>query len=73
MAKWGNSLAVRIPRAFADQLGVAEGSAVEIAAAGNAITLRKPAYALETLLAGITPENLHGETVTGRPVGREAW
>ena len=73
LSKWGHSLAVRIPRAFAEQLGVSEGSAIEIIASGDAIVLKKPRYTLGGLLAEVTPENLHGETETGRPAGREEW
>lgn len=73
LARWGHSLAVRIPRAFAEQLGVSEGSAIEILASSDAITLKKPKYTLEGLLAEVTPQNLHGEIDLGRPVGREEW
>ena len=73
LSKWGHSLAVRIPRAFVDQLGLSEGSSIEIIASGDAITLRKPQYTLEALLADVTPENLHGEYDMGRAVGREEW
>jgi len=73
LARWGHSLAVRIPRAFAEQLGVSEGSAIEILASGDAITLKKPKYTLEGLLAEITTQNLHGEVDMGRPAGREEW
>ena len=73
VSKWGHSLAVRIPRAFAEQLGVEEGSAIEIVAEADAITLRKPEYRLEALVGAMTADNLHGETDTGSPVGKEEW
>lgn len=73
VAKWGHSLAVRIPRAFAEQIGIAEGSTVDIAVSDDAIVLRKPNYILDDLLAGVTPDNLHGETESGPAIGREAW
>lgn len=73
LSKWGHSLAVRIPRAFAEQLGVTDGSAIEMAATGERIVLEKPKYTLQGLLDGVTPENLHGETDVGKPVGREEW
>lgn len=73
LSKWGHSLAVRIPRACAEQVGLAEGSVVELIADGDRIVLRKPTYSLEALLAQVTPENLHGETDTGRPKGGEEW
>jgi antitoxin MazE len=74
--RWGNSLAVRIPKAFAEQAGVVEGSAVDISVADDSIVIRRrrlrPAE-LDDLLAQVTPENLHGEIDTGASVGREAW
>ena len=73
VSKWGHSLAVRIPSAFARQLGVVEGSAVEISASEDAIVLSKPGYTLEGLLEQVTPENLHDEIDTGPPAGREVW
>ncbi len=73
ISKWGHSLAVRIPSAFAKQLGVVEGSAVEISAGEDSIVLSKPGYTLEGLLKQVTPGNLHGEVDTGSPTGREEW
>ncbi len=73
VSKWGHSLAVRIPSAFAKQLGVVEGSAVEISASEDAIVLTRPGYTLEGLLEQVTPGNLHGEIDTGPPAGREEW
>ncbi len=46
---------------------------MEIPASEDSIALRKPVYTLESLLEQLTPENLHGETESGRPVGREEW
>jgi antitoxin MazE len=34
VAKWGNSLAVRLPKAVVDALGLKEGDAIEIVVAG---------------------------------------
>ena len=73
VSKWGHSLAVRIPSAFAKQLGVVEGSAVEISASEDAIVLSRPGYTLEGLLEQVTQDNLHGEIDTGPPAGREEW
>jgi antitoxin MazE len=74
--KWGNSLAVRIPRAFAADLGLFEGSEVDIAVDGEGLRIRpvrKVKLALGDLLAGVTAKNKHGETDTGTPIGRESW
>jgi antitoxin MazE len=74
--KWGNSLAVRLPQAFAKEAGIEESSAVDISVEEGRIVMAAvspPAYSLEQLVSGITPENLHAEISTGGPVGNEAW
>jgi antitoxin MazE len=73
--RWGNSLAVRIPKTVADQAGVREQDEMEVEVTAGIIHLRPRAYEprLEDLLAGITPENLHSELDYGRPEGNEAW
>ena len=74
ITKWGNSLGVRIPRTLAEKVGLAEGTPIVFEADDGAIVIRrKSKYSLETLLAQVTPQNLHGEVKTGRPVGREVW
>ncbi len=73
ISRWGNSLAVRIPRAYADQAGLREGTAVEFVAEGKALVLRRPRYRLDELLKQIKPENVHGEQDWGPRVGREVW
>jgi antitoxin MazE len=74
--KWGNSLAVRIPKAFAEETGVYAGSPVDISITGDGIVirrLRRRGVSLDDLLAGVTPENRHDEVDTGPAVGREPW
>ena len=71
--KWGNSLAIRIPKALARDAGLAEGTPVEFSVDEDAVIIRPKRYSLEELLARVTPENLHPEANTGKPVGREAW
>jgi len=71
--KWGNSLGVRIPKALAQKAGLSEGTPVEIILGDESIIIRPRRYSLETLLSGVTPENLHREEDTGKPVGREVW
>jgi antitoxin MazE len=76
IAKWGNSLGVRIPKALADETAVGEGSRVEILARDGELVLRplrRPSFTLEELLAGVRKENLHEEVDTGSPEGREIW
>ena len=73
--KWGNSLALRIPKSMAEHIKVKEGASVDIREnAGTLLIKPTPAKStLKELLAQIKPENLHEETKTGRPVGKEVW
>jgi antitoxin MazE len=75
VAKWGNSLALRIPTAFAREISVREGVSVDISVTNGALLVRpveeSHVYDLDTLLCGITEENRHDEVATGRSVGNE--
>jgi antitoxin MazE len=74
--KWGNSLAVRIPRSFAAEAEVAAGATVDISVARGEVVIRpvrRRRYNLSELLAKINRRNVHAEVSTGKRVGREAW
>ena len=74
--KWGNSLALRIPKLLAEQLDIKTDSEVEIAVEDGQMVIRplpEPTLTLEELLAQITDENLHEEVETGTAVGGEVW
>jgi antitoxin MazE len=75
--KWGNSLALRVPSAFAKELGASEGKRAEMTVEDGALVIKvaKPRrrYRLEDLIVGITEENRHGEVDWGRPIGNEIW
>jgi antitoxin MazE len=74
--RWGNSLAVRIPKAFAEATGLQLNGEVEIRIEEGRIILiphKNQSYALEDLLEGVTPENRPGEWDCGPAVGSEAW
>ncbi len=76
VVKWGNSLGLRIPKSFAEEVRVAEGSTVELTLEDGRLVIRpaaQPEYALEDLLGGITDANLHAEVDTGNAVGGEEW
>ena len=73
VSRWGSSLAVRIPKALAEQWGVEEGSAIEMFAEGGDIVLRKRSYDLAELVDGISPGALHPEVDWGAPQGDEVW
>ena len=73
IAKWGTSLAVRIPKPIAEQWGVQEGSAIEIVSRGEQVVMRKRTYVLADMLARVTADNLHPELGTGPALGKEEW
>ena len=71
---WGNSLGLRIPKAYATELGVHPGSEMEVnLEAGTLLARPAAAIDLNALLAEITPENQHGEWDWGEASGVEAW
>ena len=74
--KWGNSLALRIPKSFATEAKLADNSAVELSIVDGALVIH-PVFpetpTLAELLKGVTDENLHGEWDTGPTVGKEKW
>ena len=75
ISKWGNSLAIRIPKALTSEIGIAEGDEVEITVSGNRIVVTPLArhYELDDLVEGITVENRHTETDWGPATGAEVW
>ena len=74
--KWGNSLGLRIPRTFAAEVQVEEGSTVDLSVEDGRLLvrpLRGRKYAVSDLLKKVTRRNLHGEVPAGGPTGREGW
>jgi antitoxin MazE len=73
--KWGNSLAVRIPRNISKDTNVIEGSSLEIVVKDGNIILSpsKKEYSLKKLLADINEQNIHEEISTGDRIGGEIW
>lgn len=73
--RWGNSLAVRIPKAFAEQAGLDENMKIDISLEGRSIIVRprRKRLKLKDLLKGITPENIPELEDWGPPVGNEIW
>jgi len=74
--KWGNSLAVRIPRTFANEVGLASDSPVDLSLPNRKVIVeptQQPPLILKQLLKGVTKDNLHRETDTGSPRGGEVW
>ncbi len=74
--KWGNSLAIRIPKSFAKQIKIGQGSFVDLSLVEGKL-VAKPVneneYSLDQLMAGVTEENLHTEIDTGGVKGKEIW
>ncbi|MDO9694547.1 MAG: AbrB/MazE/SpoVT family DNA-binding domain-containing protein [Candidatus Latescibacteria bacterium] len=74
--KWGNSLALRIPKPFAKEVRVHQGSVVDVALVEGKLVVslvEQEAPSLDELLAGVTRENLPAAVDFGPPVGREIW
>jgi antitoxin MazE len=78
--KWGNSLALRVPKAFAQEIGAGVGKAanMEVHDGKLVVEVAKPKrrqrrYTLAQLVADIRPENRHRELKWGPPVGNEVW
>ncbi len=74
--KWGNSLALRIPKPVAEEARIKQGTVVVLSLAkGKLVASPVPEgrYTLKKLLAGVSAENLHAEVDFGPAVGREVW
>jgi antitoxin MazE len=74
MVKWGNSLAVRIPKPVVEEARLKEGDSLEIEATEGHVELRRPTKipTLAQLVSQITPENRYTEIAVGAEVGKEA-
>jgi antitoxin MazE len=74
--KWGNSLAVRIPNALAEETGLHDDTLIEIRAVSGELHIKAipaPLYDLAGLLEQVSADNLHGEIDTDAPIGSEVW
>jgi antitoxin MazE len=73
--KWGNSLAIRIPKSFAKEIEVDLGTTVDLSTVeGNLVAKPvKEGYSLEEMLDQVNEQNLHSEVDTGDAVGKEIW
>lgn len=74
--KWGNSLALRIPKSFATEVGLKHDSSVEVSLVDGKlviIPILEPKLTLKQLLAQVTKDNLHTEVDTGPAKGSEVW
>ena len=74
--KWGNCLALRIPKPYAEEAGLTPDTPVELSMLeGKIVVARADAHAftLDVLVKRITPRNVHREVDMGDAVGNEAW
>lgn len=75
--KWGNSLALRIPKAFAREIEIEENSSVNLTLVDGKISVEpvsiKYEYKLDELIEQVNENNLHCEYDTGKPRGKEIW
>ena len=72
--KWGNSLALRIPKSFALNVNIKQNELVDLSIDDGKLIITpitEKEYSLKELLAGVSEDNLHGEFDTGTPVGKE--
>jgi len=74
LARWGNSLGMRIPKTYATRLGLSEGTQVEVAAEDDRIVISvgRPRYDLADLVAGLSHDDLRAAFDWGQDEGREA-
>ncbi len=73
--KWGNSLAIRVPKSIAQQAGLKVKDDLDIEVRKGVLVLRphlRRVYRLEDLVKRMTPRNVHKALDFGGPVGREA-
>lgn len=74
--KWGHSLALRIPKPLAAEVGLKDNSPVELSLCEGKLTITPVATenpSLADLLAKVTKSNLHQEVNTGPAKGSEVW
>ncbi len=74
--KWGNSLALRIPKSFASEVGLESESSIDLSVVNGKLVIEPVVgteLTLEELLDRVTEDNLHDEVSTGPAVGIEAW
>ncbi len=75
--KWGNSLAIRLPKVLSDEIDIQFDSPVEITVRDHSIVVepvrKKMIFDLDQLLSEVTVENCHKEAEFGKPTGKEFW
>ncbi len=72
LSKWGNSLALRVPKDIAELAGFEEGQALELSLDGQTIILRRR-YSLQEMLKDMEGKEWHPLEFDDPPVGSEIW
>lgn len=76
VARWGNSLAIRLPQHLVKEIQLTEGVEVDLVVIDGNLVIKpriRKRCSLEELVSAITPENMHTEVESGIAVGNEAW
>ncbi|MBI5504947.1 MAG: AbrB/MazE/SpoVT family DNA-binding domain-containing protein [Deltaproteobacteria bacterium] len=75
IARWGNSLALRLPKTIAEQAGLRDGSVVDLLVEGGNVLIRtsRCEFKLEELVRKMRKANAHAETDWGAAEGDETW
>ena len=76
LQEWGKGLGLRIPKSWAAKAGLRAGALVKLSLSGGQLVVQPihdNPFLLKQLLEGVTPDNLHGESDSGPPIGKEIW
>jgi antitoxin MazE len=74
ISRWGNSLALRIPKSAIDAAGLREGDVVDVREDGGVLRIaRSSRIDIDEMIESIDPTTIHAEVNWGPPVGREMW
>ncbi len=74
--RWGNSVGLRVPKPMLEQLGLSEGSQVDVTVEAGRLVIQPARHnrmTMAELLEGFTSDDRPGELDWGSPVGREVW
>lgn len=75
IARWGNSMALRLPKGVLEDADLKEGNAVDVRVENGAliITKARPKYSITELMDAFRPEHRHEDEDWGKPAGKEIW
>ena len=73
IARWGNSLAVRVPKDIAASVGLGEGAALDLTVEDDAIVLRRRRYDIAELVAAMAGAEQPPLLMDDAPRGSEVW